>query len=190
MKLSRITVAAAALAALAAGPARPPDELATARETAKQVMAGTKALLEAELKDKGPAGALGSCSRVALDLARSHEREGWRVRRVSDRPRNPADAPDGWERRQLARFAAAQRRAPLAPESEAWEVGREKGRRVLRYAKPVVIPGELCLRCHGDPARFEAAVRDSLARLYPRDRATGYRVGDLRGAVSVRIPLD
>lgn len=189
MRITKLVLGAAALAALAAAPAQPPAELAAARETAKQVMTGTKALLEAELQAKGAAGALGSCSRVALDLARAHEKEGWRVRRVSDRLRNPADAPDGWERRQLARFAAEHRREPLAPDAEAWEVVGGKGRRVLRYAKPVVIPGEVCLRCHGDAARFEAAVRDSLARLYPRDRATGYRVGDLRGAVSVSIPL-
>jgi len=189
MKIAKFAVAAAALGALAAGPAPPPAELAKARETAKQVMAGTRALLEAELKDKGPAGALGACSRVALDMARAHEKDGWRVRRVSERFRNPADAPDGWERRQLARFAAAHRRAPLAAEAEAWEVVRERGRRVLRYAKPIVLPGEPCLSCHGDPARFEAALRDSLARLYPRDRATGYRAGDLRGAMSVTLPL-
>lgn len=189
MRITKLVLGVAALAALAAAPAQPPAELATARETAKQVMAGTKALLEAELQAKGAAGALGSCSRVALDLARAHEKEGWRVRRVSDRLRNPADAPDGWERRQLARFAAEHRRRPLAPDAEAWEVVGGKGRRVLRFAKPVVIPGEVCLRCHGDATRFEAAVRDSLARLYPRDRATGYRVGDLRGAVSVSIPL-
>jgi hypothetical protein len=126
---------------------------------------------------------------VALDLARTHEREGWRVRRVSDRLRNPADAPDAWEVRQLALFEERHRAKPLDADAEAWEVVREDGRRALRYAKPVVIPGELCLRCHGDPATFDAALRDSLSLRYPDDRATGYRVGDLRGAISVRIPL-
>ncbi len=189
MKRSRWILAAAALACVAAGADAPPAQLATARETAKQVMMGTKGLLESEIKDKGAAGALGACSRVAFDVARAHEREGWRVRRVSDRLRNPADAPDAWEKRALARFAAEHRGRPLAPEAEAWEVVRERGARVLRYAKPVVIPGDVCLRCHGDRAALEPAVRDSLARLYPRDRALGYRVGDLRGAISVRIPL-
>jgi len=181
-------VVASAVLVTAAAEA-PPAQLATARETAKQVMVGTKALLETEIKDKGAAGALGACSRVALDMARAHEREGWRVRRVSDRLRNPADAPDAWEKRALARFAVEHRAKPLAPETETWEVVRERGARVLRYAKPVVIPGDVCLRCHGERAAIEPAVRDSIARLYPRDRALGYRVGDLRGAISVRIPL-
>lgn len=183
----------ATFAALAAGcaktPAQPPAELATARETAQQVMAGTKALLEAEMKDKGPAGALGACSKVAFDLARAHEQEGWRVRRVSDRLRNPADAPDAWESARLADFAGSLAAGTLAAEAESWEVVTEEGRLALRYAKPLLVPGEVCLKCHGDPATFEAAVRDSLARLYPQDRATGYRVGDLRGAITVRIPI-
>ena len=38
-------------------------------------------------------------------------------------------------------------------------------------------------------AAIERNVRDALAELYPGDRATGYQVGDLRGAVSVKIPL-
>ncbi len=189
MKLPNgMTLAASIVFALAAAEA-PPAQLATARETAKQVMSGTRALLETEIKDKGAPGALGACSRVALDMARTHEREGWRVRRVSDRLRNPADAPDAWEKRALAGFATEHRTKPLAPDAERWEVVRERGMRVLRYAKPVVIPGEVCLRCHGDRASLEPAVRDSIARLYPRDRAVGYRVGDLRGVISVRIPL-
>jgi len=32
-------------------------------------------------------------------------------------------------------------------------------------------------------------VQAILAREYPDDRATGFSVGDVRGAVSVRIPL-
>lgn len=33
------------------------------------------------------------------------------------------------------------------------------------------------------------AVTAALRERYPADRATGYRVGDLRGAFSVRVPL-
>jgi hypothetical protein len=48
----------------------------------------------------------------------------------------------------------------------------------------------MCLSCHGDPAGIPAEVKEILASRYPKDLATGYKAGDLRGAVSVRIPLD
>jgi hypothetical protein len=34
-----------------------------------------------------------------------------------------------------------------------------------------------------------ASVDSMLARRYPGDRATGFRDGDLRGAISVRVPI-
>jgi hypothetical protein len=47
----------------------------------------------------------------------------------------------------------------------------------------------MCLTCHGEKAKIPPAVRAVLAREYPDDHATGFSVGDVRGAVSVRIPL-
>jgi hypothetical protein len=35
-----------------------------------------------------------------------------------------------------------------------------------------------------------AGVRAKLATEYPMDRATGYREGELRGAVSIKQPMD
>ncbi|MBI3082695.1 MAG: DUF3365 domain-containing protein, partial [Gemmatimonadetes bacterium] len=58
----------------------------------------------------------------------------------------------------------------------------------LQYLRPILVDRR-CLACHGDPATFIPEVRAVLAQRYPEDRATGYAVGDLRGAVSVRVPL-
>lgn len=42
--------------------------------------------------------------------------------------------------------------------------------------------GQPCLSCHGtDPD-----VATSIAALYPKDKATGFRPGELRGAMLVR----
>jgi hypothetical protein len=46
---------------------------------------------------------------------------------------------------------------------------------------------ERCLQCHGDPAKFTPEVRKILASRYPADMATGYKAGDLRGMLSVRV---
>jgi hypothetical protein len=46
---------------------------------------------------------------------------------------------------------------------------------------------EKCLACHGDPAEIDPAVRQVVAVTFPADAAVGYRAGDLRGAISVRV---
>jgi len=38
------------------------------------------------------------------------------------------------------------------------------------------------------PDRLSAAVSARLKELYPDDRAVGYRVGDIRGAITLRRP--
>jgi hypothetical protein len=53
--------------------------------------------------------------------------------------------------------------------------------RIVFYS-PIVITNALCLQCHGTP---EIEVRPetlaAIAKLYPRDQATGFKLGDLRG---------
>jgi hypothetical protein len=185
-------LAALAMTALAA--ASPPvsvttlPEYQTARATAKAVLDSTRALLTQELEAYGPAGAIESCSAVAIALAVEHEREGWRVRRVSLKLRNPADAPDAFERRMLQEWGSRHRRSPLDPATEHVAVVDRVGHRSLRYMKPIVV-SELCLACHGPARSLSPEVRGVLRERYPKDRATGYRAGDLRGAISVSIPL-
>lgn len=185
-----IAAACVGLVLAAAAPlAAPEAELALARETAKSLMGQTKNLLEAQLKENGPVAAIGSCSQVALQMAEQRQQAGWRVRRVSLKPRNAADKPDSWERRQLRSLAREHAARPLDPAFERYEVVNEGGRATLRYLKPIVMPAEPCLKCHGSAADIPAEVAAELKRRYPKDVATGYRAGDLRGAVSVSIPL-
>mgnify|MGYP000379000857 CR=1 FL=1 len=48
---------------------------------------------------------------------------------------------------------------------------------------------ELCLSCHGARASLSPAVSERLRTLYPDDRAVDYRVGEIRGAMTLRQPL-
>jgi hypothetical protein len=47
----------------------------------------------------------------------------------------------------------------------------------------------LCLNCHGAPADLSPAVKARLAERYPNDKATGYAVGQIRGAMTLKRPL-
>ncbi|MCI5166088.1 MAG: DUF3365 domain-containing protein [Candidatus Electrothrix sp. GM3_4] len=52
-----------------------------------------------------------------------------------------------------------------------------------RYARPILVQQE-CLKCHGDPADAPSAV---IAK-YGSKKAFGYKVGQVRGIVSVSLP--
>ena len=175
-----------ALPAIAADP----PEAEQARTVASQVLGETKSVLEAALQGGKPVAALRVCASVAQSIARRHEREGWRVRRVSERVRNPADSPSVDESSVLRAWQDEQRAGRLSPAAEHLKVVTEGGRRYLSYMKPIFIAGPVCLQCHGVPDELAPGVADALKELYPHDQATGYAVGDLRGAVSVKIPID
>jgi hypothetical protein len=174
---------------LPVGAADPPKS-DIARTTAREVLEETKGVLEGALAgDQPPAAALRVCASVAQGIARQHEREGWRVRRVSEKVRNPADTPDADEREVLQAWAAERAAGRLTPATEHERIVSDGGRWYAHYMRPIFIAGPVCLKCHGAPADLAPGVADALRELYPADQATGYAVGDLRGAVSVKIPI-
>jgi len=161
--------------------------LRRARQLADELLERVRGLLMTELEKGGYEGAVRVCSEIAQEIPREIEaRTGATIRRVSQRYRNPKDMPDDYERQKLEEFERHHRARALPDES--FEVVQEGGRRYLRYMKPILV-GPMCITCHGPKEAIPSAVRAVLAEKYPEDRATGYRSGDLRGAVSVTIPL-
>ena len=59
------------------------------------------------------------------------------------------------------------------------------------YARTIAPLGvkPLCLNCHGPEANIPAEVKAVLAQHYPSDAATGYAIGDLRGAVWAEVEV-
>lgn len=170
-----------------------PAELPAYREAqaaAKTIVEETRKLLLQEISAKGPDGAITTCAAVALDLARKHEQQGWRVRRVSKKVRNPADSPDPYEVRILEQFEALKAAGQLLRDTEHAEVVTEEGNTYLRYLRPIIVASPVCLACHGPKDDLTPGVKTQLHTLYPADQATGYRLDDLRGAVSIKIPLE
>ena len=146
--------------------------------------------VQSAMKAGGAPGAVRSCAEKAQALtADVAEAEGVTLRRVTSRTRNPADAPDDWEAGVLARFADMKAKDALTPDADHSEVITLEGRTVLRYMKPITIK-KPCLACHGDAASIAGEVRTELEARYPADQATGYADGDLRGAVSVIVPIE
>ncbi|GIK19692.1 MAG: hypothetical protein AMXMBFR77_20260 [Phycisphaerales bacterium] len=195
-----VMVALAGFAAIGAGCSRtdpfaekpadaPPETVHAAEARAEKAADSLARALIAELQqamgDGGAARALDVCRDAAESIrAEVSANEGVDVRRTALRVRNPANAPDEWERATLESWASGA--AAPGPVSRVVQTG---GATELRWMRPIVLI-DLCVHCHGTTERLAAGVPEALARFYPYDQATGFEVGDLRGAFSVRIPLD
>ncbi len=68
------------------------------------------------------------------------------------------------------------------------EIVTEPQGKYFRYMKAIPLQ-DVCLKCHGtDEVRAQPA-KDTLAAEFPHDKATGYTLGQLRGAFTVKRPL-
>jgi uncharacterized protein DUF3365 len=100
---------------------------------------------------------------------------GVSLKQTSDKYRNPLNKPDAFEKGVLAKFAGA-----------GWEKGKgyaevvdHGGKKAVRYVQPLYI-AKPCLSCHGDPkGELDVAGRAK----------EGYAEGELRGGVSVIVPI-
>jgi len=187
-----LALLAGCLAAVACADRVRDDQVETARRradaAAQQLTTTLMAKLTATLAEGGPLAAVGVCNQVAQEVTRAlGEREGVILRRTALRTRNPANAPD-WERPWLERAEAAVR-AGHAPQPMYEVVRPPEGPVELRHLRPILFPAGVCSRCHGLPEEIPDDVRTVLRERYPQDAATGFRAGDLRGAISVRVPL-
>jgi hypothetical protein len=133
----------------------------------------------------GPAKAIEVCRTEAPAIAARLSREsGATLRRTGLRVRNARNAPAPWELQAIEsmifRLAAGERGSAIETHAEPDGPSGER-----RYAKAIVME-PMCAVCHGEriAPEIEAAIRVS----YPRDTATGFKAGELRGAFSVVWP--
>jgi hypothetical protein len=135
-----------------------------------------QAALTEALASGGPEKAIEVCRVWAPALAREAGSDHAEVGRTSLRLRNPANAPRSWMEPILAAWTADPKAAkPRAVQLPSGAIG---------YAEPI-LTAPMCLACHGESLAPEVAAK--LAAAYPKDQATGFREGDLRGAFWVEL---
>lgn len=169
--------------------AQDPAWVGDARKVATSIPPKLVAVLTEEMGKGGAEGAITVCRDVAPQMAKAASAEtGWAIRRVSLKNRNPRAVPDAWEHAALVDFdrRAAAGESPATLEKA--EVVAEGGKQYYRYVRALPVQS-LCLNCHGAPEQLTPAVRQKLKELYPDDKATGYKPGDIRGAMTIRKPL-
>lgn len=155
-----------------------------ARQLVQAFAGELKPRLLAAMKEGGPTHAIEICASAAPSIAEElSEKSGWNVSRVSLKQRNQDRAqPDQWERSQLQDFEGRQRAGESPAQINTSEV--VEGR--FRYMQAQGVEG-VCLACHGEA--IAPAVQDTLNRFYPHDQATGYELGEIRGAITLSREL-
>ena len=182
-----------ALACVCGAPAA--DELSEREQAARQASAELLEQLGGALKKEmgsgGPGAAISVCRDLAPQISGQISRaNGWRMTRVGTRVRNPLlGMPDAWELNTLAEFEKRAGGGEPYLGMVASEVVEEGGARYFRFMKAIAVK-PVCLVCHGDKDTIPAEVKTKLATEYPLDQATGYQEGELRGAVSIKQPMN
>lgn len=146
-----------------------------------------KGKLVQAMKSGGPAAAVGVCHAAAPEIAAAKSTAtGWRVARTALKLRNPQNTPDAWERSVLEEFLAKAEKGADLSTLERYETVSQNGKRVFRYMKAIPV-GKPCLICHGPAVKAE--LLQSIKEHYPGDQATGFKLGELRGAFTITQPI-
>jgi hypothetical protein len=195
VKRTLIAIAVTVLAGCATGTkeaattAPPVDpDVAQARGIVKNFATALQGELQAGLQAGGPPNAISVCKDKAPAIAKSEQQKsGWTdVGRTSLKLRNPANKPDAWELAVLNKFEQRKAAGEDPMKIEHSEIVEAGGKKTFRYMKAIPTQ-EVCLACHGE--KIDKATAAKLAKLYPKDKARGFKVGDLRGAFTLSKDL-
>lgn len=102
---------------------------------------------------------------------------GLRFNNVSDRPRSPSNQADADELVAINWFRAN----PDAPDRVS-EIKDRAGNSYYHFTAPMWTEA-YCLKCHGAQGDAPPSIRDTYSQAY------GYQVGELRGILSVKVPM-
>lgn len=118
------------------------------------------------------------CKPVGMKAQQLSQENGWQVKQIAKKYRNPAHAPDNSQSQMvLAQFAKQPDQMGL------WEREMVDGQAGSRYYRRINVEAS-CLACHGVKGKRPQFVQDN----YPQDLAYDFKVGDLRGMYAVFIP--
>ena len=153
------------------------------RAAVKMLGGELKATLQASMKASGPIESISVCKDDAPQISSKVSKEkGMSVERTSIKYRNSENKPDTWETSVLAQFEQRKAKGEAIQTLEYSELTDHNGKQVFRYMKAIPT-ADVCLKCHGN--NVAQPIADKINKLYPNDKATGYKKGDIRGAFTI-----
>jgi len=143
-----------------------------------------KPQLKAAIQSGGLEHAIQVCATQAPKIAKKLSKEtGWDVKRVSLKSRNAKSAtPSAFEEKVLTDFNARQMAGELPATIDYADIDNGQ----YRYLKAQGVQ-PVCLNCHGTDV--QPNVKQAIEKHYPNDLATGYSLGQIRGAFSLTKSL-
>ncbi len=143
--------------------------------------------LQSAIQQGGVSNALPFCSLAASPLtAGMAGKHGVTLRRITHKARNPAGKADAIELGILQQFRDALVATPTNPPPP---IVTNLTAGTATFFAPIVLNNELCLKCHGEPGKdIQPENVAVIQRLYPQDEATGFKLGELRGAWRIDFP--
>jgi hypothetical protein len=142
-----------------------------------------KSTLQTSMKASGPTESISVCNTIAPEISKKiSEEKGMSVARTSLKYRNPNNKPDEWEKSVLLQFEQRKTQGEAVTTLDYSELTEHEGKKVFRYMKAIPTD-EVCLNCHG--SNITQPVASKINSLYPEDKATGFKKGDIRGAFTV-----
>ena len=164
------------------------DLMAKGNELGLEIVKASQGTLQQALlgaiESEGLVGAVEYCNANADDIVKTLEDSlDVKIKRVSQKPRNPLDEPDSVEGMILEAYAY-----DFSPTNAVNQI-LELDEKTLIFTQPIAIANGLCLNCHGTPGeQVKDEVLAVIKSKYPDDTALGYSLGELRGMWSVKIP--
>jgi hypothetical protein len=159
------------------------------QKDAKDFTESLKSILMKEIQTNGIISAVSVCSDTAQILTNNYGiTKGIFIKRVSFKNRNPNNQPDEFEAKALKYFEELKSSGKLDETSEYFDIVEDNGVKVIRYFKPIIVQAP-CLNCHGSAMEIMPDVKKIIESKYPSDKALNYKVGDLRGAISIQKAL-
>lgn len=161
----------------------PNAELQQARALVQSFGGELKQVLSTAMQVDGPLKALEVCNVQAGPIAdKNSSLSTWNIARTSLKVRNESNTADEWEVSVLQQFEKRKTAGEELKSMEYSEIISSADKTVYRYMKPIPTAG-LCITCHG--AALTDEISEKVKLLYPNDQATGFNLGDIRGAFTL-----
>jgi hypothetical protein len=156
------------------------------KDVVKEFSKKLKGELQTAMKSGGPIAAIKVCNEQATLIAQELSKKlGWDIHRTSLKPR--ATKPDAWEKRMMLAFEKQREKGDEYKRLFVQDITEANGKPAFRYMQAIETK-KVCLVCHGE--NIAPAIATKIQELYPQDTATGFKLGDIRGAFSIIQPLN
>jgi hypothetical protein len=152
---------------------------------AKALASDLKSSLMKNLSEKiakeGPVAAVPFCHANVKPIAKGAAKDRitkYEFGRTSHKLRNAANAPEVWAEQYLKQFEG-KKKGEIKKEFILFTLPNSK--RV--YIEPLYVEAK-CLLCHGN--NVSKQINEKIQELYPKDQATGFKLGEFRGFIWVK----